>query len=335
MKKRMVLTMLILPILVCACGHAQWTDEDDGEVRLERKSSQRGWLGVSTQDMTRRLARSIDSKTEKGALVNSVIEDSPAEEAGVKEEDIVVEFNGKSIDDADDLIAAVRNEKPKASVSFVVVRKNERKTLKATLEKSPRQRSFSFSVPSVPRPPKHGYRGEGLGLSLMELGDQLGSYFEIPEGKGVLVKSVEPKSKAEKSGFKAGDVLLSIGSKPVERIDDVRRALRKYDEGEKVECEISRKGKRITLSVEVPELSNNDGYYFHFDPHSDSFEHFDIDTDDGEWNEMNHLRLERHQLNRDLDKLRRNLDGMKQTIRDEIIKMRDKLREKLKESVGA
>ena len=335
MKKRLIWMLFILPVLVSACGHAQWTDDNDGQGRLERKSTQRGWLGVSTQDMTRRLARSMDSKTEKGALVNRVIEDSPAETAGVKEEDIIVEFNGKAIDDADDLVTAVRNEKPGASVSLVVVRKDERKTLQATLEKSPRLRSFSFSVPSIPRLPRHGYRGEGLGLTLMDLGDQLGTYFEVPDGKGVLVKSVEPKSKAEKSGFKAGDVLLSIGKKPVERVSDVRRAFRKFDEGEKVECEISRKGKRMTLSVEVPELSSFDGYYFQFGPHSEHFEDFDIDIDEKNWNDMNQLRLERHQLNRDVDKLRRNLDEMKRTIRDNVLQLRDELRKTLKEVIGS
>jgi len=335
MKKRLIWVLFILPVLVSACGHAQWTDEKDDQARLERKSTQRGWLGVSTQDMTRRLARSMDSKTERGALVNRVIEDSPAEAAGVKEEDIIVEFNSKPIDDADDLVNAVREEKPGVSVSLVVIRKDEKKTLQATLEKPPRQRSFSFSIPSAPRLPKHGHHGEGLGLTLMELGDQLGTYFEVPDGKGVLVKSVEPKSKAEKSGFKAGDVLLNIGKKPVERISDVRRALRKFDEGEKVECEISRKGKRMTLSVEVPELSSNDGYYFQFGPHSDYLEHFDIDINDEDWDETNQLKLERHQLNRDVDKLRKNLHEMKRTIRDNAIKLREELRSTLKEVIGS
>ena len=326
MKTRSILLMFILPILVCACGHAQWTNENDGEAGRERKASQQGWLGVSTQDMTRRLARSLDSRTETGALINSVIEDSPAAEAGIKEEDIIVEFNGRTINDADDLVAAVRSEKPQASVSLVVVRKNERKELKATLEKAPYRHTFSFSFPRGPKTPRHLYRGEGLGLSLMELGDQLATYFEIPDGKGILVKSVEPKSKAEKSGFKAGDVIISIGKRPVERITDVRRAFRKYDEGEKVDCEILRKGKRMTLSVEVPELRINHGYYFHFDPDSDYLEHFDFDINDEGWNGMDHLHLERRQLKYDLDKLRQNLNDMKQTIQHNVLRLRDELR---------
>jgi C-terminal processing protease CtpA/Prc len=149
------------------------------------------------------------------------------------------------------------------------------------------------------------------------------------------VRSVEPKSKAEKSGFKAGDVILGIGKKPVEKISDVRKALRKFDEGEKVECEISRKGKRMTLSVEVPELSSNDGYYFHFDPQSNNFEHFNFDFDDDDWNDMNQLRLERHQLNRDTDNLRKNLDELKRTIRDNVVKLREELRSTLKEVIGS
>ena len=334
MTMRLMLGIFILPILISACGHAQWNDDTESKLRREGESIQRGWLGVSTQDMTQRIARSMDSKTEKGALVTGVVEDSPAEEAGVKKEDIIVEFNGTAIDDADDLVRAVRKAKPGESASLVVVRNNERKSLKATLEKSPRMRTYSFSVPKVPGHPRHMYRGEGLGLGLMELGEQLGTYFEVPDGKGVLVRRVEPKSKADRSGFKAGDVILSIGKKPVEKISDVRRALRKYDEGEKVECEISRKGKRMNISVEVPELSSNHGYFFNFDPDSDYLEHFEFDLDGDGLDNMNQLRLERYRLDRDMDKLRENLDDMRRTIRENVLKLRDELRSTIKEVIG-
>ena len=85
-----------------------------------------------------------------------------------------------------------------------------------------------------------------MGLGLMELNPQLGKYFEAPEGKGVLVESVKEGSAAEKAGFRAGDVILKIGDKNVEKIRDVHKQLSKYEEGDKANFEILRKGTRMT-----------------------------------------------------------------------------------------
>lgn len=147
--------------------------------------------------------------------------------------------------------------------------------------------------------------------------------------------SVEPKSKAEKSGFKAGDVIIRIGNKPVERIDDIGRTLRKDDEGDKVDCEIIRKGSRMNLAFEVPEMCDLHDYYFDFGTEDSGFDRLDLHLHDIPWEDLNHIDLDRHRFHHNMDILRKNLQRMGRTLRDDIIKMRDTLQKKLQESVDA
>lgn len=337
MKRESIIALFAIPMLLVASACAQTTDKQEGPTRNDRRSSQRGWLGVSTQDMTHRLARSMKATTEKGALVNNVVEDSPAEKAGIKEEDIIVEFDGKTIDDADDLVRAVRGTKPDASASIVVMRENEKKTLKVTLGKLPRSvRSYAFTIPPVPHSRVRVFRGDGmLGMSLMELNNQLGDYFGAPNGHGVLVKSVKESSKAGKAGFKAGDIIIKIGKEAIEYVDDVHNALRDSNEGDKVECEIIRKGSRTTLTLEVPDVDDLHGYYFDTRPRNGDIDDLDIDLDDLPGKELHDFQLDHHNFRHDMDKLQRNLERMGRTIRDKVMKLRDEVRWSLKDVIGS
>jgi predicted metalloprotease with PDZ domain len=95
---------------------------------------------------------------------------------------------------------------------------------------------------------------ESQGMHLMELNDQLGEYFGAPNGSGVLVEKVRKGSAADKAGLKAGDVLLKIGKRTIDDLEDVSKAFSKFDEGDKVDIEILRKGSGMTLPLEVAEI---------------------------------------------------------------------------------
>ena len=81
-----------------------------------------------------------------------------------------------------------------------------------------------------------------LGMQLLTLNEQLGEYFNAPNNEGVLVEEVEHESTAEKAGFKAGDIIIRVGKKTVDAVEKVQRELHKFDEGDKVDFEIMRKG---------------------------------------------------------------------------------------------
>ena len=227
-----------------------------------------GWLGVSIQDVTPRLARERELKIKSGALVSDVVEESPAEKGGLKEDDIIVEFHGKAVEDASDLTDAVRATAPGTTAQVTVYRDGEKKTLQVTVGKEKRTRSLSFNyhpapVPHmrVPVPPMPRFHMFGMndmfGLSLIDLNRQLGEYFGAPDGRGVLVMEVERKSAADKGGFKAGDVIIRVGKDTVETTNDLGEAIEDAREGEKVEFGVLRKGAVTTITVDASELSDS------------------------------------------------------------------------------
>lgn len=331
MKIQLLFVAIALPLIFggTACSHGR--NEGGVIVRVKTPDEHSGWLGVSIQDMTRRLAKAMDVKTSEGALVNSVVDESPAEEAGVKDEDIIVEVDGKKITDADDLREVVRAITPGTKVNVVVMRKDEKKTLATTIRKQPRSRSYSYSYtpPSIPRIPRMPRRPmdihifsniSHLGLTISSLNKQLGKYFDAPDGKGVLVQEVEEDSKAEKAGFQAGDIIIRIGKETIQNVDDVTDALGDYKEGEKADVEVIRKGTKKTLAFEVPDLDRRHRH-LGFAPDDDSWNEFDLDLPDMEMDHNGH-----NTLKNDLKKLELELRGLGREIQTKAKKLQEDLK---------
>lgn len=238
--------LLFVSSLVLSATPAGQDDES-------RSKAKRGWLGVSISDVTEDIAKEKNLKSETGAYVSDVVDDSPADSVGLKKGDVVVEFSGKAIEDANDLSKAVSRVEPGTKANLVVLRKGEKKTFQVVIGKLPRRsRNFGYFF-NDHEPRMRIFHGGMLGMGLLELNEQLAEYFGAPNNEGVLVEQVEKGRSAEKAGIKAGDVLLKIGSRSIDEIDDVRRALDKYEEGDKVDVEVLRKGSRKTMSVEVEE----------------------------------------------------------------------------------
>jgi len=215
-----------------------------------QKETKRGWLGVSISDVTKRIAKDENLKSRDGAYVSDVEEKSPAEAAGIQEGDVIVEFAGRALFDADDLAKAVGRTEPGTKVAVVVMRKGDKKTLSATVGEAPaRSRARKFSVRVAPPIISVLAMSDIWGMKLMDLNPQLAAYFGVKGDGGVLVTEVKDESPAAKGGVKAGDIILTVGKKSVEEVDDVRRALDKYEEGEKVDLSVSRKGETKTLNL--------------------------------------------------------------------------------------
>ena len=337
MKTSIWLAAFVIPLLLggSACGH--YINEGGMIVRVKSPDERAGYLGVSIQDMTHRLARSMDIKTDEGALVNDVTEDSPADKAGIKEEDIIIEVDGKKIADADDLREVVRTTKPDSKVNITVMRKDDKKTLTAIIGRAPRTRSYSYSftppaMPRIPRMPRgpmniHIFRNSDmLGMELSELNEQLGKYFEAPDGKGVLVCEVEDDSKAQKAGFQAGDVITKIGNETIEDIRDIEHALRNYKEGDKADVEIIRKGSKKTVTVEIPDVDRHHRYGFGIAPWGSWKKELDLELNqpDIEWELRDH-----ESLKNDLKGLELELRSLGREIQMKARKLQQELKEKL------
>ena len=231
--------------------------------RQQARSHPKAWLGVSIRDVTESVAKENKLADESGAYVEQVENDSPADSAGIERGDIIREFGQKKIDDADGLVEAVGKMKVGEKVKLVYVHKGEQKSVDVTLGKSPRMRSLRPDIGRIIRGIRVFADRDAQGMQLMELNNQLSEYFGVPSGTGVLVERVRKGSAAEKAGVKAGDVLLKIGTRTIDDMEDVSKAFSKYDEGDKVEVEVSRKGVTKSLSLEVKEDSDSPSFDWH------------------------------------------------------------------------
>lgn len=251
---RMIAALAVVAILVGGTSCAQDDARAQKSIVVTTAKSTGGWLGVMIEDMTPRLAKRMDVTTEEGALINDVVENSPAEKAGLKEDDIIIEFNGRPIADSDDLRKAVGKTTPGTTAAVTVMRRKEKITVQAEITKSSTPKTFAYNFTPFTAPRIHvSTSNELLGLTLMDMSDQLAEYFQAPGGRGVLVEEVQKKSAAAKAGFKAGDVILKVGSDNVYDTDDLRSSLDDAQEGDKINVTILRKGKQSSLTLQVEE----------------------------------------------------------------------------------
>jgi serine protease DegQ len=104
---------------------------------------------------------------------------------------------------------------------------------------------FSFSIPSMDG------RGPMLGIDAEDVSGQLGSYFGVPDGTGILIREVRPGMAAEKAGLKAGDVIVKVDGKPVRTLAELRSQLRDKGEQKSVSLAILRKGAEMSVAVTI------------------------------------------------------------------------------------
>jgi PDZ domain len=245
-------------------------------------SSSSGWLGVYTQSLNEGLRSGIGYKGD-GVLVSGVESDSPADKAGIRKGDVITAFNSRTVTTPAMLTSDVSAGKPGQSVSVGIWRDGARRSVTAKLGERPEDADTpeaggmswddddAPTPPTPPTPPSppdmvwmgnlpkmenlafemSGYRPR-LGVSVQDLSRELGDYFGVADGKGILVTSVNDDSPASKAGFKAGDVIVKVGDREVEDSGDLRAALRDRPAG-KIDVTVLRKGQRTTLTPELAE----------------------------------------------------------------------------------
>lgn len=321
-------------VTLTTAGAAQQKEKSSSSRSESSSSSPKGWLGVAIQDVSAKAEKKMEMKSRDGALVNDVERDSPAESAGIMEGDVIVQFGGKTIANAGDLQDAVADSKPESKVPVVVIRKGGKKTIDVTVGKQPsRNRVFVYA----PRESGRNFEvilggGHVQGMSLRELNDQLAQYFGVTEGTGALVWEVEKGSAADKAGVKAGDVITTIGKKKIRTLRDVNRALGIYDDGEKADVEVMRKGARQTLSLEVRDNDSESGFNFWYDGprfprHGREFyfhgEPFDINVPE----------IDMDQVRPHMEQFRMQMDQLKSRLRDESIQLRERIQKDVRNAV--
>lgn len=182
----------------------------------------RGFLGVTLGELTDELAEALDVK-DNGVLINDVVEGAPAEKAGFKSGDVVIQVNGKDVEDMADVRRMVGLEKPGTKVEFLINRGRKELTLEATIGRVPSDTVASTSPVQNRRADVE--EGALKGVSLGKLDDQIRSQLGLDDDeRGVVVLEVAPGSKAAEVGLNPGDVITEVNR---EEVTDPREAIAK------------------------------------------------------------------------------------------------------------
>jgi serine protease Do len=176
----------------------------------------RGYLGVSIQDLTPALAKEFKLKDNKGALVGDVTPRGPADKAGLKSGDLVLEFNDKKVQDSRHLKLEVARIHPGTTVPVKLMRDGEVKNLEVTVREMPGEQ-----VAKNDRPAAEEDTGTLNGVAVADLDRDARQQFEVPENvRGVVVTEVAQDSAAAEAGLQSGDIIQEINRKPVRSADE-------------------------------------------------------------------------------------------------------------------
>ncbi len=176
----------------------------------------RGYLGVVVQQLTPELAASFGLDVRQGILVAHVGEGSPAARAGLREGDVIVEYQGRPVEDVGSFRNRVSLTEPGTTQSLTILRNGERKTLKVTIGKLAEAPEFAPAQPQAL---------DEIGLTVQTLTPELAQKFDAQAGEGVLVVAVRPDSVAAMAGIEPGAIILQVNRQPVRNAAEFTQAV--------------------------------------------------------------------------------------------------------------
>jgi serine protease Do len=202
----------------------------------------RGWMGVMIQKVTPEIAESLGLEEAKGALVADVVDDGPAEKAGIQVGDVIMTFAGNEVESSNDLPTLVAREPIGDEVPVVVWRDGE----EATLELEIAQMEEDDSVLSDDMADEFGLSAQNL---TPEISESLGM---DPETKGVIVSGVEPGTSAGDAGLRRGDVILEVNRQPIKDLDAFHAKLAERKKGKSLLLLVRRGDSTVFLALKPP-----------------------------------------------------------------------------------
>tara|TARA_X000001036_G_scaffold198898_1_gene187133 strand:+ start:287 stop:1645 length:1359 start_codon:yes stop_codon:yes gene_type:complete len=200
---------------------------------IETGTVKRGWLGVTIQDITEDMQSYWKLKNKKGALVSQILENSPAEKSGLKEEDIIIKVNNTEIENSTDLRNTISEKYPDKEIVLTVLRDNKNKKIKVLLGERPTNESLA----------------SGDWIQNQEF-DILGLKIES-NNNGVEIIEIKPDSPAGKDNLRVGDIIKSIGRRIIDNQSDYFDMIENYNEGDTVMMKILRNNNTQYIAFQI------------------------------------------------------------------------------------
>jgi len=274
MRKSIVLATLILLATASLAKIQDFAPPSDPGGFWSEDSWSGSYLGVDTRDVTHDRLSALNLKEERGVEVTLVDQDAPAGKAGIKEHDVILTLNGTDLQSVEQLRRMIHEIPPGRTVTLGISRNGQPLTIKAELASrkkafsysygpdghGPDSKEFKFEMPDIHIPPIPDmdiptsivvvHSSTRSGLMIENLTPQLGAFFGAKNGQGVLVRSVEKGSRADKAGFHAGDVIVRVNGETINDTGDFSHALSaRKDNTASISIIRDKKEQMITLTL--------------------------------------------------------------------------------------
>jgi serine protease Do len=363
MRLSILLSLILLSALTVAAHPAECPVIDGPSVSypLSLVSSDTGfgdeessgaYMGVDIADVTPERLAALKLKDERGVEVTMVDQDAPAGKAGLKEHDVILSMNGTNVESGAQLRRMIRETPAGRVVTLGVSRDGQPLTLKVQLadrHKSmawgPKPKDFKFDMPNMPAMPDFdmpvsvvvAHSSMRSGLTVENITPQLGEFFGVKNGKGVLVRSVEKNSRAEKSGFRAGDVIVRVNDQTVNDTSDFSHAIRSTTNGT-VTVGIIREKHEQNLTLPLPERKDSGGWFEEsFDlPDFEAEAHVNLTELRNEMAQLQpQLQFAIQESRRELEEVRPEIEKAKRAMAEEIERQKPEIERALREAQDA
>jgi serine protease Do len=207
---------------------------------LKHGKVERGLLGVNIQDVTQALAKSFGRPDTNGALVSQVVQGGPAEKAGIKPGDIILDFNGTSVGGASQLKNIVGQTKPGSPAKVTVWRDKKTVTLSVTLaERTPQ--ALAAGAPKVEK-------SSELGVTIGKVPAEMASKLGLKKGHGLIVKEVNPNGSGAAIGLRQGDIILEVDGKIASNTEEFNKLVTEAKKNGVIRLMIQRGSATIFLA---------------------------------------------------------------------------------------
>ena len=206
----------------------------------------RGWLGVAVQEVTKDLADSFGLDVPRGALIGSVLKDSPAEEAGLKNGDVITDFNGQQIVYSGDLPLVVGRIPPEKNVKATIFRDGKKIIVPVKIGK------LDEKIAQDTSEDKKEDNGNILGFTVKEISTlSAEERKQLGQETGLVISDVTP-GPASEAGIRRGDILDKIQFKDVKNIKDFEKILKNLKKGSTIAIRIIRDNNGSFLTIKIP-----------------------------------------------------------------------------------
>jgi serine protease Do len=201
----------------------------------------RPWLGIGLQNLTEELAQSFNLKQKEGALIGQVYDGSPAEKAGLKVGDVVVDIDGVPIKGSQDVVREVLRKQVGQKIRVMIVREGKRVEIPVVAEQMPAE-------------PSEGKTGQAekkdwFGLRVKSITPDMAKQLGLSKPEGVILDSVDPGSAAQEAGLRKGDVILEINRQKIQNESDYQAAMEKTKLDQGVLLLVNRRGSTFFATL--------------------------------------------------------------------------------------